>query len=133
MAKVIDKLAWLAIEDHKVLCVRSYGKDLFYMPGGKREAGESDTQALVREINEELSVDLAPNSLSLYGVFEAPADGKAADITVKATCYFASFEGELAAASEIEELAWLGYADLPHCSAVVKLLFEQLYVQGLIK
>ena len=47
MNKVIDKLAWIFIEDGKLLMVRSKGKELFYLPGGKREAGESDEQALV--------------------------------------------------------------------------------------
>ncbi|MFA0122432.1 NUDIX hydrolase, partial [Vibrio sp. 10N.261.48.A2] len=45
MHKVIDKLAWIFIKDGKLLMVRSKGKELFYLPGGKREAGESDEQA----------------------------------------------------------------------------------------
>ncbi|WP_207890659.1 NUDIX hydrolase [Vibrio sinensis] len=129
---LIDKLAWLHIENKKVLCVRSYGKTLFYVPGGKRDVGESDSEALIREIQEELSVELELQSLSLYGVFEAPADGKASGITVKATCYIGDYRGELKPASEIEELAWLGYSDIEQCSAVVKDLFEHLHQQGLI-
>ncbi|EIC2299431.1 NUDIX domain-containing protein, partial [Vibrio cholerae] len=63
MNKVIDKLAWVLIQDGKLLAVRSKGKALFYLPGGKREAGENDEEALIREIKEELSVDLSPTSL----------------------------------------------------------------------
>lgn len=55
---LIDKLALLYIEDGKLLCSMSHGKDTCYIPGGKREAGESDEQALRREIMEELSVEL---------------------------------------------------------------------------
>ncbi|MGC9551516.1 NUDIX domain-containing protein, partial [Vibrio metoecus] len=46
-------LAWVLIQDGKLLAVRSKGKALFYFPGGKREAGESDEEALIREIKEE--------------------------------------------------------------------------------
>ncbi|MCC4820109.1 NUDIX hydrolase, partial [Vibrio lentus] len=35
MHKVIDKLAWIFIKDGKLLMVRSKGKELFYLPGGK--------------------------------------------------------------------------------------------------
>ena len=35
--KLIDKIAWLLIKDGKVLSTRSFGKDAYYFPGGKRE------------------------------------------------------------------------------------------------
>ena len=54
--KIIDKLAWIELKDKSILSTKSYGKDKYYIPGGKREIGETDEQALIREINEELSV-----------------------------------------------------------------------------
>jgi len=110
MQKIIDKLAWLHIEDGKLLSARSHGKALFYTPGGKREAGESDEQALIREIKEEIAVDLIPSSIRYAATFEAPADGKEAGVIVKLTCYFAEFDGELSASSEIEEIRFIDYA-----------------------
>ena len=74
---VIDKLAWIHIEDGRVLGARSRGKDVYFIPGGKREAGESDEEALVREVREELSVTLDASSLRPLGVFEAQAHGQA--------------------------------------------------------
>lgn len=38
-------------------------KQIFCIPGGKREAGESDLQVLLREITEELTVTLLPATL----------------------------------------------------------------------
>jgi len=35
-----------------VLSTRSKGKDTYYLPGGKRESGESDLDTLEREIDE---------------------------------------------------------------------------------
>ncbi|MGS0730286.1 NUDIX hydrolase, partial [Shewanella sp. 0m-11] len=72
------------------------------MPGGKREAGESDEQALVREIKEELSVELKPSTIEYMNTFTAQADGKAEGVSVKLTCYFADFSGELQPDAEIE-------------------------------
>jgi 8-oxo-dGTP pyrophosphatase MutT (NUDIX family) len=37
-----------------ILSTRSRDKDVYYLPGGKRELGETDVQTLVREIREEL-------------------------------------------------------------------------------
>lgn len=132
MTHSIDKLAWLHIENNKVLCVRSHGKNTFYIPGGKRDPGESDQSALIREIQEELSVNLTPNSLSYFGTFSAQADGKPAGTQVQITCYQSQFTGELAIASEIAEMAWLTSADVNRCSVVVQQLFEHLQQNGLI-
>ena len=65
----IDKIAWIRLEDGKILSTRSHGKEVFYIPGGKREPGETDVQALVREIREELDVAIAPGSATHAGTF----------------------------------------------------------------
>jgi hypothetical protein len=36
--KVIDKLAWIELQNQSILSTKSYGKDKFYIPGGKRES-----------------------------------------------------------------------------------------------
>ncbi|WP_205619445.1 NUDIX hydrolase [Ferrimonas senticii] len=132
MANHIDKLAWLHIKDGKVLCVRSHGKQMYYVPGGKREAGETDQQALLREIEEELQVKLLPESVRAYGQFSAQADGKPVGTLVKVSAYQADFSGELTCAAEIAEMAWLDSSDLAKCSVVVQLLFADLHAKGLI-
>ena len=71
MGSTIDKLAWLYIRDKRLLAARSKGKALYYVPGGKREPGESDAAALIREIKEELSIDLIGESIVYAGVFTA--------------------------------------------------------------
>ena len=55
--KVIDKVAWILVRDGRVLSTRSRGKSVWYIPGGKREAGESDLETLARlaQIKSELS------------------------------------------------------------------------------
>ncbi|WNS45374.1 NUDIX domain-containing protein [Paenibacillus sp. MMS20-IR301] len=122
----IDKIAWIYIVDGKVLGARSKGKDTYYFPGGKREPGESDAQTLIREIEEELSVQIIPETIAEFGSFEAPAHGKAEGVLVRMTCLTAEYTGELQPASEIEELAWLTYADIDRVSAVSVIIMDKL-------
>lgn len=132
MAQAIDKLAWLHIRDRQLLCARSRGKRAWYLPGGKREPGESDVDALVREIREELSVDVLPETTALVGVFAAQADAKPAGTMVRLTCYRADFRGEIAPAAEIEEVRWIGSRDRDGCSPATQLVLDWLKERGTI-
>lgn len=125
--KEIDKIALLYLKDGKVLSTLSKGKDTYYLPGGKREPGETDEETLVRECREELSVDIKKDTIKYYGTFSAQAHGKADGVLVKMTCYLADFDGELKANSEIQEIRWLNYSDLDKISPVDKLIFEDLH------
>lgn len=129
----IDKLAFIYLKDKKVLETLSRGKEIWYIPGGKREANETDAQALIREVKEELSVDLVPESLEQYGVFEAQAHGKPEGTVVRMTCYTADFTGELTPSNEVEKLAYFTYADKPKTSPVDHLIFDDLKLKQLIE
>ena len=129
---MIDKIAWLHLQNGQVLSTRSHGKDRYYFPGGKREAGETDQQTLLREIEEELTVTLDPATLQYAGTFEAPAHGHPAGVLVRMTCYYARYTGTLKPAAEIAELVWLSYRHRPQVSAVDQLIFDWLKEQGLL-
>ncbi|MGW0435502.1 NUDIX hydrolase [Micromonospora sp. NPDC003197] len=128
--KIIDKLAWLRIENGKILSTRSHGKDAYYIPGGKREAGESDQEALKREIQEELCVDLVDDTIELAEAFEAQARGKAEGMIVRMTCYRSDYKGSLKPGAEIEEVVWLDYSGREKSSMVDKLIFDWLHDRG---
>ena len=129
---MIDKIAWLHLHDGRLLSTRSRGKDRYYLPGGKREAGETDQQTLLREIREELTVALDPASLAHIGTWEAPAHGHPDGVLVRMTCYRAHYTGTLQPAAEIEELVWLTYRHRAEVSAVDQLIFDWLREQGLL-
>jgi 8-oxo-dGTP diphosphatase len=126
----VDKVAWIYLQGGKILSTRSRGKDTYYIPGGKREVGETDTQCLTREIQEELSVSLVPESFDFVGEFEAMAHGK--NILIKMRCYTADFTGQLKTDSEIEEMVWFTYADRDKGSAVDQKIFDYLRDKGLL-
>lgn len=127
---IIDKIAWIRIEDGAILSTRSRGKDVYYIPGGKREHGESDIDTLVREIDEELSVAIAADTAQHMGTFEAQAHGQPDGVIVRMTCYTADYRGTLAASHEIEELIWLNYADRDRVAPVDKIIFDRLHEQA---
>jgi 8-oxo-dGTP diphosphatase len=129
----IDKEAWILVEDGRVLSTRSEGKDVWYLPGGKREPGEGDLGTLRREIAEELSVEVDVSGATHLGTFTAQAHGHAAGTTVRMTCYRAGYRGRLRPASEIAEMAWLGYADRHRTSPVDQLIFDHLLAADLLR
>jgi 8-oxo-dGTP pyrophosphatase MutT (NUDIX family) len=130
--KIIDKIAYIELKDGKILSTRSKGKDTYYIPGGKREGQETDEETLIREIKEELDVDIKADTIKYYGKFEAQAHGKEEGVIVQMTCYTAEYIGELKASSEIDEIIWLQYKDMDKISPVDKLIFTDLYNKGLI-
>jgi len=129
---MIDKLAFIEIRDKKILSTRSKGKDTYYLPGGKREAGETDAEALIREIEEELTVQLDPHSLVFYGAFQAQAHSHPEGVMVNMRCYTASYTGTIQAAAEIAEVTWLSYADKDRVSPVDKIIFDELKKKDLL-
>jgi 8-oxo-dGTP pyrophosphatase MutT (NUDIX family) len=129
----IDKLAYIYLKDNKVLVTLSKGKDVWYIPGGKREHGETDYQALIREVKEELSIDLKPETIAYYGTFEAQAHGKPEGTMVRMTCYLGDFDGEMKPAAEIAEMAFFDYAQKLRTSHVDYLIFDDLKEKGLIE
>ena len=105
MSKVVEIVAGVIRDaEGRVLTVRKRGTGAFMLPGGKREAGESDLEALSRELFEELGCDLA--AADHLGTYDAPAANEP-DTRVYGAIYLARVEGPIAAQAEIEELLWL--------------------------
>ena len=132
-SKFIDKLALVLVRERKQLVARSRGKSAFFTPGGKREAGESDVQALCRECKEELTVDLKVDTIRPYGIFQAQAHGKPEGTLVRMVCYVADYEGTLAPSEEVEELRWIT-SNCPHSDLSVTgvMILKDLKARDLI-
>ncbi|KWW98159.1 DNA mismatch repair protein MutT [Carbonactinospora thermoautotrophica] len=126
----VDALAWVCVRDGRLLAVRTRGKDIFYLPGGKREPGESDLEALTREIGEELAVRLLPETVTLLGRYVAPAHGYPAGTLVRMACYTGEQVGEPRPNREIAELAWLTARDRDRIAPAGRLVLDDLYRAG---
>lgn len=64
--KRIEVVAAVIIHDHKILCVQrgdnkfDYISRKYEFPGGKIEQGETKKETIIREIKEELRMDIVP-------------------------------------------------------------------------
>ncbi|MFJ6199044.1 NUDIX domain-containing protein [Micromonospora sp. NPDC092111] len=128
--RLIDKIAWIHLADGRVLSTRSHGRERYYLPGGKREAGESDLDTLVREAKEELTVDLDASTASFLGEFRAQADAHPDGVEVRMRCYECAYQGDLRASAEIAEVVWLDYSHRHLTSPVDQIIFDHLRHQG---
>ena len=104
----IDKLALILVRNRRQLVSWTRGKSVFFNSGGKHEPGESDRDALCREVREELGgVDLIPLMIMAYETFEEKAFGKPAGTRVQMTRYAAECDGAIELSAEEEELHWI--------------------------
>jgi 8-oxo-dGTP pyrophosphatase MutT (NUDIX family) len=128
----IDKLAWIEIQERRVLFVRSAGKDLFYTPGGKREGDETDVQALARELEEELGVKLQQDTARFLRMFSAQAHGKPEGVMVEMKCYEGTTTGALTVGAEIAEMVWLMSSDKEKTTVTGAMVLDWLKAADLI-
>ena len=94
-----------------VLTVRKRGTTSFMHPGGKPEPGESAAACAVREVAEELGLELDPVSLELVAVHHTDAanePGRALVATLFRHPHLSSLRRpQVVPAAEIEQVRWL--------------------------
>ncbi|MFF2809567.1 NUDIX domain-containing protein [Streptomyces sp. NPDC058000] len=130
MSDVIEKVAWIRLDEGRLLATRTRGREVFYLPGGKPEPDETHEQAVAREIAEELGVTLDAVTLMSVLIVEAPADGKPAGTVVRTFCFTAHGAGEPAPCAEIAEVAYLTHGDHPRASATTREVLDRLAATG---
>ena len=80
--------AGLIIVRHRALLLAySNNKQAWYLPGGKIDAGETAKQALLREIHEELALNLDAEQLHFYTHISAPAYGETPAVMMAQDCF----------------------------------------------
>jgi 8-oxo-dGTP pyrophosphatase MutT (NUDIX family) len=113
--------------DFSVLMLKSKGKDLYYLPGGKIDAGESLKQAAIREVNEELGIDLNDDNLSYLFDFKAASIGKGEKPEVLMHCFYADKHiEEVNVKAEIEDYFWCDNAEDQRLAPAAKILMSKL-------
>lgn len=133
---IIETVALIHIKNKKLLLVRPKSKKIFYMPGGKLDEGEDNLKALVREIKEEVQLDIDPKTIDFYGVFEAQAYGKDKGVMVRVHCYTANHSGNVQSSSEIDEITYFSHGEYVSGfdpAPAVKLILDDLKKKGLVE
>jgi 8-oxo-dGTP pyrophosphatase MutT (NUDIX family) len=90
----------------RTLVARSRGTTPFMQPGGKLDEGETPRQAMVRELREEIGVEVDPATASWVGRFEAPAANHPGRVVVGEIFAVTVDPAKVEARAEVEEVAW---------------------------
>jgi mutator protein MutT len=106
----IHKAGGVIVRDRKLLLTRSRGKNFFVAPGGKLENGETSEQALIRELSEELQINVREEDLTEFGTFHAVAAGSDDRVLQMDVFVVNEWQGEITPSSEIEEIRWVSSA-----------------------
>jgi 8-oxo-dGTP pyrophosphatase MutT (NUDIX family) len=112
--------------DGRWLLVRKRGTAAYMQPGGKIEPGEHPRDAAVREVAEELSVEVSPGTLRDLGVRVTAAANEPGH-RLEAHVFAVDGVREAVPAAEIAEAVWVTPAEaarLPLAPLTVELLRE---------
>ena len=107
--KKIEVVAAIIVKEKKVFATqRGYGefKDGWAFPGGKIELGESSEEALVREIREELDVDIKVGRLLETVEYDYPR------FHLTMHCFICELLSEEIILKEHEDAKWLAEEEL---------------------
>ncbi|MEV4110704.1 NUDIX domain-containing protein [Nonomuraea sp. NPDC049695] len=100
---VMQVVAAAVVENGRLLVVsKNIAPEVFYLPGGKPEEGESAEETLARELNEELGV--SPLDMDLLGHVDdmAVLEG----VPMRLTVFVTRIDGPPAPAAELAAMGW---------------------------
>ncbi len=102
----------VCLKGDQVLLAYSKNKKAWYLPGGKIDTGENSQEALIREIEEELSLSLQPDRLSFLTRIVAPAYGEKKNIMMQQDCYLYDIkQDKIEVANEIGGVEYFSLAE----------------------
>lgn len=107
----------------RMLMVRKRDTETFILPGGKPEPGEGLPQAVARELDEELGLDIDVAQLDALGDFDTTAANEAGhSLHASVFVYRPGGDGRLPMVrAEIAEAAWLPFDPLPELPPIAPL------------
>jgi 8-oxo-dGTP diphosphatase len=130
----LESVGWVCVRDGRLLAVRTRGRDVFYLPGGKLEPGEDGPRALARELAEELGLTAAPAALAAVEPFVIEDEAHGQDgRRLRMTCYTGAAEGEPVPGREIAELAWLTADGAGRCAPALRQVLHRLAAEGRVR
>ncbi|MBC9937129.1 MULTISPECIES: NUDIX domain-containing protein [unclassified Leucobacter] len=120
------------IRDRRVLMVTARGRDVWYMPGGKIDPGESGAEAAAREAFEEVALRLDPAQLDELFTVVTQAHGEPDGRLVRMRVFAASSPDEPEPSAEVSAVHWAGTADRDRCPPAGHEVLDRLAALGLI-
>lgn len=132
---MLDVVAIVIIQERKVLFTKPFNKKVYYLPGGKKKKKETDMDALIREVKEELGVAVIVDSLTLFSQYYTDAYGEGEGVKLHIRYYLGAFEGTITPLSEIETISYMNaseYLSKKEVAPATQLLVADLKKANLI-
>ncbi len=99
----------------RLLIVRKKNTEKYMLPGGKIEPNETPIEALIRELKEELDVEIPAALANFITTYEAPAANEPG-YQIRSNLFFILLPQmiEVKAATEIAEAIWITPQEIPN-------------------
>lgn len=133
MRKVFEKSAFIMIKNKRILVARSDNNTIFFLPGGARNESECQKEALIREVKEELNLDIEPGSIRFIASFKSPTFEDPNNSDVILNCFTGKYKGLIRPSSEVKQIDWFTYKNRDKVSPADQKVFDYLKNFNLIE
>jgi len=120
------------VRDRSVLMVTARGREVFYMPGGKVDPGETAVQAAAREAFEEVSLQFHPDDLEELFEVRTQAHGEPDGRQVHMRVFRGWTENDPVPSGEVGAVHWTTTEDAGRCPPAGVEVLRRLADLGLI-
>lgn len=128
---ILPTAGLVVTKKNQLLLAYSSNKNAWYLPGGKIDKGETSIEALIREIREELNVELQPDRIEKYKYISASAYGEDPELMMGQDTFRYDLTEDIQPSNEIVSVKFfdlktykLEPAQVPGVLIVFKLLKE---------
>ena len=132
MEIVLDKATWLRAKDETLLTSLMNRKDQHYIAGGNIEGDDAPLEVVFREAQADLGANALLDTIEYICSYEAISQSNEEGVLLIATSHIGERVRELTLRSKFSITEWLSMSDIRKVAAFDKLVYLDLFIQGLV-